>query len=212
MLQFTEAQKKKTLIFLYKNYKKIDFNKLDQVSFFKTFSDLKFLDKENLLNKLADIFFEDLNKKFSTEIKTKIKNIHKTNDKIFFLLSSRFKIEKKYNGLIKIIFFQFIRENNSKKIINYVYAVADTIWKFANDRSVDFNYYTKRLILASVYSKILILIFCSTDLSQKKVDDQIVKSLQHIKLIPQLKMKINFIKEMKEIFNFFSMRKEGRGF
>ena len=78
---------------------------------------------------------------------------------VFTLLIKRFQIEKKNKDLIKIFLIHLIKSNNSNKVLNYIYSVADIMWKHSSDRSVDFNYYTKRLILSSVYLKILI-VFC----------------------------------------------------
>ena len=86
------------------------------------------------------------------------------------------------------------------------------MWKYANDRSVDFNYYTKRLILSSVYLKILILIFYKEKLTQKDLEKEIKKSLEHVKLLSQFKVKLDFFKNIKDFLNFFSIQKAGRGF
>jgi ubiquinone biosynthesis protein COQ9 len=69
--------------------------------------------------------------------------------KYLFYFNKRFQIEKKYKDLIQKIFIHLIKNNNPSKVLTYIYSVADIMWKYANDRSVDFNYYTKRLILSS---------------------------------------------------------------
>jgi ubiquinone biosynthesis protein COQ9 len=86
------------------------------------------------------------------------------------------------------------------------------MWKYSNDRSVDFNYYTKRLILSSVYLKILILSFYKDNFTQKNLEDEIKKSLEHVNLISQFKIKLDFLKNIKEFFSFFSVKKTSRGF
>ena len=86
------------------------------------------------------------------------------------------------------------------------------MWKHSNDRSVDFNYYTKRLILSSVYLKILILTFYKDNLTQKDIDREILKSLEQVRLISQFKIKLVFLKNIKEFFSLFSIKKSGRGF
>ncbi|NBU54214.1 MAG: hypothetical protein EBS45_02210, partial [Proteobacteria bacterium] len=134
------------------------------------------------------------------------------NEKISFLLNKRFQIEKKNKDLIKKIFIHLIKDNNLNKIINYIYSVADSMWKYSNDRSVDFNYYTKRLILSSVYLKILILSFYKDNFTQKNLEDEIKKSLEHVNLISQFKIKLDFLKNIKEFFSFFSVKKTSRGF
>ena len=212
MSDFTKLQKDKILNYLYKNFKKIDFDNIDQDIFLKKIGDLVFFDKKELLLKISSLFFEDLDKRFLTEIKSKINKITKTNEKISFLLNKRFQVEKKNKDLIKKFFIHLIKDNNSSKVLTYIYSVSDIMWKYANDRSVDFNYYTKRLILSSVYLKILILSFYKDNLTQKDLNEEISKLLEHVKLISQFKIKIDFLKNLKDFFSFFSLQKTGRGF
>jgi ubiquinone biosynthesis protein COQ9 len=212
MSDFTKLQKDKILNYLFKNFKKIDFDNIDQDISLKKIDDLHFFDKQELLIKISDLLFEDLDKKFLSEVKSKVNKISKTNEKISFLLNKRFQIEKKNKDLIKIFLIHLIKSNNSNKVLNYIYSVADIMWKHSNDRSVDFNYYTKRLILSSVYLKILILTFYKDNLTQKDLDKEILKSLEHVKLISQFKIKLDFLKNIKEFFTMFSIQKAGRGF
>ena len=212
MSDFTKLQKEKILNHLYKNFKKIDFDNIDQDIIFKKIGDLDFFDKKELLLKISSLFFEDLDQRFLNEVKSKVDKITKTNEKISFLLNKRLQIEKKNKDLIKKIFIQLIKDNNSNKVLTYIYSVSDIMWKYANDRSVDFNYYTKRLILSSVYLKILILSFYKNNLTQKDLNEEISKSLEHVKLISQFKIKLDFFKNLKDFFSFFSLQKTGRGF
>jgi ubiquinone biosynthesis protein COQ9 len=211
-MNFTKLVKEKILKYLYKNYQKIDFDNIDKDIFFKKITGLNFLEKEELILAVSNLFFEDLDKNFLNETKANINKIKKTNEKISFLLNKRFQEEKKNKDLIKKIFMHLVKNNNSNKVLNYIYSVADTMWKHSNDRSVDFNYYTKRLILSSVYLKILILIFYRENLTDKDIDNEIQKSLKHIKLISQFKIKFDFLKNIKEFFSLFSMQKSARGF
>ena len=212
MSDFTKLQKDKILNYLFKNFKKIDFDNIDQDISLKKIDDLHFFDKQELLIKISDLLFENLDKEFLSEVKSKVNKISKTNEKISFLLSKRFQIEKKNKDLIKIFLIHLIKSNNSNIVLNYIYSVADIMWKHSNDRSVDFNYYTKRLILSSVYLKILILTFYKDNLTQKDLDKEILKSLEHVKLISQFKIKLDFLKNIKEFFSMFSIQKAGRGF
>ena len=212
MSDFTKLQKDKILNHLYKNFKKIDFDNIDQDIFFKKIGDLDFFDKKELLLKISSLFFEDLDQRFLNEVKSKVDKITKTNEKISFLLNKRLQIEKKNKDLIKKFFIHLIKDNNSSKVLTYIYSVSDIMWKYANDRSVDFNYYTKRLILSSVYLKILILSFYKDNMTQKDLNEEISKSLEHVKLISQFKIKLDFFKNLKDFFSFFSLQKTGRGF
>ncbi|MEY2728243.1 MAG: hypothetical protein RJA93_319 [Pseudomonadota bacterium] len=212
MLNLTKLEKEKILKYFYKNYQNINFDNIDKDDFFKKNTGLNFFEKEELLLAVSSLVFEDLDKNFLKETKSNINKITKTNDKISFLLNKRFQLEARNKNLIKKIFIHLIRNNNSNKVLNYIYSVADIIWKISSDRSVDFNYYTKRLILSSVYLKILILIFYRDNLTEKDIELEIQKSLDHIKLVSQFKIKFNFLKNVKEFFSLFSIQKAGRGF
>ncbi len=212
MLNLTKLEKEKILKYFYKNYQNINFDNIDKDDFFKKNTRLNFFEKEELLLAVSSLVFEDLDKNFLKETKSNINKITKTNDKISFLLNKRFQLEARNNNLIKKIFIHLIKNNNSNKVLNYIYSVADIIWKISSDRSVDFNYYTKRLILSSVYLKILILIFYRDNLTEKDIELEIQKSLEHIKLVSQFKIKFNFLKNVKEFFSLFSIQKAGRGF
>ena len=212
MLNLTKLEKEKILKYLYKKYQNINFDNIDKDDFFKKNTGLNFFEKEELLLAVSSLVFEDLDKNFSKETKSNINKITKTNDKISFLLNKRFQLEARNKNLIKKIFIHLIKNNNSNKVLNYIYSVADIIWKISSDRSVDFNYYTKRLILSSVYLKILILIFYRDNLTDKDIELEIQKSLEHIKLVSQFKIKFNFLKNVKEFFSLFSIQKAGRGF
>jgi ubiquinone biosynthesis protein COQ9 len=212
MSDFTKLQKDKILNHLYKNFKKIDFDNIDQDIIFKKIGYLDFFDKKELLLKISSLFFEDLDQRFLNDVKSKVNKITKTNEKISFLLNKRLQIEKKNKDLIKKIFIRLIKDNNSNKVLTYIYSVSDIMWKYANDRSVDFNFYTKRLILSSVYLKILILSFYKDNLTPKDLNEEISKSLEHVKSISQFKIKLDFFKNLKEFFSFFSIQKAGRGY
>lgn len=212
MLNLTKLEKEKILKYFYKNYQNINFDNIDKDDFFKKNTRLNFFEKEELLLAVSSLVFEDLDKNFLKETKSNINKITKTNDKISFLLNKRFQLEARNKNLIKKIFIHLIRNNNSNKVLNYIYSVADIIWMISSDRSVDFNYYTKRLILSSVYLKILILIFYRDNLTEKDIELEIQKSLEHIKLVSQFKIKFNFLKNVKEFFSLFSIQKAGRGF
>lgn len=212
MLNLTKLEKEKILKYFYKNYQNINFDNIDKDDFFKKNTRLNFFEKEELLLAVSSLVFEDLDKNFLKETKSNINKITKTNDKISFLLNKRFQLEARNKNLIKKIFIHLIKNNNSNKLLNYIYSVADIIWKISSDRSVDFNYYTKRLILSSVYLKILILIFYRDNLTDKDIEVEIQKSLEHIKLVSQFKIKFNFLKNVKEFFSLFSIQKAGRGF
>jgi ubiquinone biosynthesis protein COQ9 len=212
MSELTKLEKDKILIYLHRNSKKLDFNNLNQDLFIKKINAVKFLDNESLVEIFADILFRDLEKKFLKDAKLKVNKVNKISEKIKFLLTVRFKIENKSSELINKIFIYLIKNNKSNKIITYIYSVADLMWNCANDRSIDFNYYSKRLILFFVYSKILFLKFFKKNLKENEIEQEITKSLDQVKIISKFKLKLDFFKHANQFFSFFTARKVGRGF
>jgi ubiquinone biosynthesis protein COQ9 len=212
MSELTKLEKDKILIYLHRNSKKLDFNNLNQDLFIKKINTVKFLDNKSLVEILADILFRDLEKKFLKDAKLKVNKVNKISEKIKFLLTVRFKIENKSSELINKIFIYLIKNNKSNKIITYIYSVADLMWNCANDRSIDFNYYSKRLILSFVYSKILFLKFFKKNLKENEIEQEITKSLDQVKIISKFKLKLDFFKHVNQFFSFFTARKVGRGF
>ena len=79
--------------------------------------------------------------------------VHKRIRKI---LLKKIYIMDKEKKFYKKNFFKFI--NPKKKIFLFqikLYKSVDQIWFIAGDTSVDFNFYTKRLILAGIYSRVI---------------------------------------------------------
>ena len=75
----------------------------------------------------------------------------RVNEKITKLILTRLEILENYkNGLINLNSYLI---KNGKVIISnkLLFKVADCIWNLAGDRSLDFNYYSKRIILMKVY-------------------------------------------------------------
>ena len=75
----------------------------------------------------------------------------RVNEKITKLILTRLEILENYkNGLINLNSYLL---RNGKIIISnkLLFKVADFIWNLAGDTSLDFNYYSKRLILMKVY-------------------------------------------------------------
>jgi ubiquinone biosynthesis protein COQ9 len=75
----------------------------------------------------------------------------KIREKIFRCVMARLKTIQPYRGAAAALLGrQFMPWNAAKGIVGLTHA-ADAMWKAAGDRSTDYNYYTKRLLLSGVY-------------------------------------------------------------
>ncbi|MBD1147503.1 COQ9 family protein [Pelagibacterales bacterium SAG-MED31] len=124
--------------------------------------------------------------------------VHKRIKKI--LLSKIYLMEKEKN-FYKKIFFNLLISKKNISFPNQLYKSVDQIWYIAGDTSVDFNFYTKRLILAGVYSRVILYFFNNNN--QKELEEILDLSLKRVAKIPELKSRINLFKDyVPKVFKF----------
>ena len=91
------------------------------------------------------------------------------------------------------MFLSYFLPNKSVSLSKQLYKSIDQIWYLAGDTSVDFNFYTKRLILAGIYSRVVLFFFNNNN--QNELENLLDLNLKRVAKIPQLKSKINIVKE-----------------
>jgi ubiquinone biosynthesis protein COQ9 len=150
--------KDKIIIQLLKNI--TEFNDLDD-ALLKTLSQLKINEdkyyeiKQELLPKGISSLMNELNLIINTKLSKEKKPIRfksfKINEKIKYFLIRRLMI---FEGLVnKKKFFKKVLKPNSILSANKIlFKIADEIWFLAGDKSTDYNYYTKRIILMKIYA------------------------------------------------------------
>ena len=150
--------KDKIIIQLLKNI--TEFNDLDD-ALLKTLSQLKINEdkyyeiKQELLPKGISSLMNELNLIINTKLSKEKKPIRfksfKINEKIKYFLIRRLMI---FQDLVnKKKFFQKVMKPNSILSANKIlFKIADEIWFLAGDKSTDYNYYTKRIILMKIYA------------------------------------------------------------
>ncbi len=116
--------------------------------------------------------------------------VHKRIRKI---LLSKFEIMNKEKNFYKKIFLNSLIPNKNISLPTQLYKSIDQIWYLAGDTSVDFNFYTKRLILAGIYSRV-ILFFINND-NQQELENVLDLNLKKVARIPEIKSKIKILKD-----------------
>lgn len=99
---------------------------------------------------VADLFafyVDELNRKMAAEAKL---DGLKTHEKIKALILLRLEHIKPHRGAIKTLLKAMAL--NPITTMKATYSAVDSMWRAAGDTSTDFNFYTKRTILAGVYS------------------------------------------------------------
>ena len=116
--------------------------------------------------------------------------VHKRIRKI---LLSKIYIMDKEKKFYKKIFLNLLIPKKNFSLPSKLYKSIDQIWFIAGDTSVDFNFYTKRLILAGIYSRIILFFFNNNN--QKLLEDLLDSNLKRVSKIPELKTKLNILKD-----------------
>ncbi|MBD22604.1 MAG: COQ9 family protein [Alphaproteobacteria bacterium] len=153
-----KINKDKLVLQLLKNiteYSNLDDALLNSLSQLKINEDKYYEIKQELFPKGLSSLMNELNliinAKLSKEKKpTRFKNF-KVNEKIKYFVIRRLLIFQ--NLVNKKKFFKRILKPNSILGSNKIlFKIADEIWFLSGDKSTDYNYYTKRIILMKVYA------------------------------------------------------------
>jgi len=169
----------------------------------ESFVDLIF---ENGCLDLAEFYIKSQNEKAAKQI-AEIENFHsrKIRDKIRLSLYARIDVEKDHQIVLQRLINFYLDPKNfihfevgAKPMIQALkscYKISDFIWKEINDQSTDFNFYTKRLTLAKIILRTL-LVFTKDDsensLKTKNfIDSQISKVMKFEQRKMQLKKMLN---------------------
>lgn len=76
----------------------------------------------------------------------------KVREKIYRCVMARFNLLQPYRQAMRQMAAHQMLPWNSPLAIGDLGRAADAMWKVAGDRSIDYNYYTKRMLLAGVYA------------------------------------------------------------
>lgn len=116
--------------------------------------------------------------------------LHKRIRKILLAKILLMNKEKKF---YRKIFLNILIPKKKFSIPYQLYKSIDQIWFIAGDTSTDFNFYTKRLILAVIYSRIVLFFFNNDD--QNTLEKILDTNLKRVAKIPELKTKISILKK-----------------
>lgn len=102
------------------------------------------------------LFLNQIDEKVQERIDRKKMDAMKVREKIFYILSLRFEVMEKQKAVIRKTTQFLAMPAHLCEATKMLWEVASNIWYLIGDKSVDFNYYTKRATLAAVYSSSLL--------------------------------------------------------
>ena len=116
---------------------------------------------------LCNFFLSNLQLKLEKKIKNKIKNEKSISKRVNFILFELISLLNE-DKAISLYFLNYISRKPIylKKII---IKFSDRVWRLLEDKSVDFNYYTKRLILSQILINSILYWRGSNDINKTQV-------------------------------------------
>ena len=208
----TSIVKKKILNFLLKKKSAFSFAQIKELEMVNKNKNFRYMDDKEISLVMILFYFEENRKKLASQ-NIAIKKIKSTTLKIKYFLHFQLELDLKNKEFVKKVFLFLFSEKNISKILDYFFSTSSTMWNLSGDTATDFNYYSKRLILCSVYSKIFIKLLNLPSYSKNLILQDVEKSLDQVKQFNIIKSKIcsNDILSIFKNFNF-NTKEQGRGF
>ena len=177
-----------------------------QIAFEKTTKKLKINSKERekLLNNSFPKGYESLNKELNSLINSMINKSKKPNnfknlrlnEKIKYFVIKRLKLTDEIFDLKKLakINLRSRSPNNSLKIL---FNISDEIWFLAGDKSLDFNFYSKRFILMNIYLNSFLYLISQKNTDYNNLENFVEKQIKAVLTFGKLKSKFKSLVGLK---------------
>ena len=121
--------------------------------------------------------------------------------KIELALFKRFEIIVKNKEAFKRSMALFALPFNQIEGINLVFSTCDKIWVEVGDRSLSFDWYTKRIILVSIYLTSLLFLFGDNSANNKETYRFIRSRLEDLNNVRKFKIKFS------DLFDYFNLNR-----
>ena len=132
-------------------------------------------------------------------LKNKIKGVSSTNKKITILLNEKLKNDLKNKDEIKNLMKDNIKKCN--KEFFYIYNISSDMWYLAGDKSTDYNFYTKRIILSGILFKLYFKILTSKEYKEEELLRDIETEILKVGKFNKIKSEFLSLFENSSIFN-----------
>lgn len=108
------------------------------------------------LNELIELFITQADEAMAGTVRRNDKFPQmKIREKIAYAVRTRLEQQSPHKESIRRAVAYTMLPQHSALALKTLYHTVDTIWRLAGDTSTDFNFYTKRMLLAKVYSATL---------------------------------------------------------
>jgi len=167
---------------------------------------------QNLFNRkvsnIIGIFNEQLDEEMYEIYNTKGNKSLGVTETIRGLILCRLKASQNYKSIIKSSLFFMAQPINAYDALTQVMKTSDKIWKIAGDSSKGRTFYSKRLILAGVYSSTLAYWLAEETRSIEGSEDFLDRRLDNVKNIGEIsKHSIQLLERTKQKLNTLIKKK-----
>lgn len=115
---------------------------------------------------------------------------HKIRDRIKLLIEARLDYHQTHKEVIPATLRYFSYPTNILFASKCLFHTSDLMWRLAGDNSTDFNYYTKRLLLANVYAATLLYFTGDESEGFQATSEFLTRRISDVMVIGGLKQRV----------------------
>lgn len=161
-------------------------------------------EKEKILNNNFPNEYQSLNKELNTLINSMMnrskrpKNFNKLrlNEKIKYFVIKRLALTDEIFDLKKLAKLN-LTSKSPKNVFKILFDISDEIWFLVGDKSLDFNFYSKRFILMNIYSNSFLYLISQKKRNLKNLETFVEKQIKAVLTFGKLKSKFKSLAGLK---------------
>ncbi len=151
----------------------------------------------NGIKDLIDLYYDIADKKLIYDSDKENLNEKSIRERINFLINARINFFSENKEVVRQIIGSDILSGSYSSSLKRISHSVDIMWRIAGDKSVDYNYYTKRILLTGIYTS-SILFWLDTD-NRNEVSKFIDRRIANVMSIEKIKKKLKpFFKSNKK--------------
>ena len=161
-------------------------------------------EKDKILNDTFPNEYQSLNKELNTLINSMMnrskrpKNFYKLrlNEKIKYFVIKRLTLTDEIFDFKKLAKLN-LTSKSPKNAFKILFDISDEIWFLVGDKSLDFNFYSKRFILMNIYSNSFLYLISQKKRNLKNLETFVEKQIKAVLTLGKLKSKFKSLAGLK---------------
>ena len=161
-------------------------------------------EKDKILNNTFPNEYQSLNKELNTLINSMMnkskrpKNFNKLrlNEKIKYFVIKRLALTDEIFDLKKLAKLN-LTSKSPKNALKILFDISDEIWFLVGDKSLDFNFYSKRFILMNIYLNSFLYLISQKKRNLKNLEIFVEKQIKAVLTFGKLKSKFKSLAGLK---------------